>query len=90
MTAMNKQFYQLLRLGHLEVAPWPHHNLPRPGRPLLASLGCPNEIGEAIMGHLPPEMVATYNAYSYAAERAEWLTKLSEHLESLASPTGSK
>lgn len=26
MTAMNKQFYQLLRLGHLEVAPWPHHN----------------------------------------------------------------
>ncbi len=74
----------------MPVTHWSPHNLRRTGRTLLASLGCPNEIGEAIIGHLPPEMVATYNAYSYDAERVEWLTKLSEHLESLASPTGSK
>jgi len=53
-------------------------------RLLLAQVGCPNEIGEAIVGHIPKDVVGTYNAYSYDAERLHWLGKLDGLLASLA------
>lgn len=67
----------------LPVTHWSPHNLRRTGRTLLASLGCPNEIGEAIVGHVPPGIVGTYNSFSYDPERTAWLKKLSDYLESL-------
>lgn len=67
----------------IPVTGWSPHNLRRTGRTILASLGCPVEIAEAIIGHMPTEIVATYNAHSYDAERVEWLSKLSEFLEGL-------
>lgn len=71
----------------LPVAGWTPHNLRRTARTLLAGLGCPNEVGEAIVGHLPPGIVGTYNAYTYDAERRLWLGRLSGLLESLAPPS---
>lgn len=68
----------------LPVANWTPHDLRRTSRTLLASLGCANEVAEAIIGHLPRDIVATYNAHSYDAERRHWLTRLSDHLEALA------
>lgn len=68
----------------LPVAGWTPHNLRRSSRTLLASMGCPEEIGEAILGHLPTRIVGTYNAYTYDKERRLWLGKLSKQLESLA------
>jgi len=68
----------------LPMAPWTPHNLRRTARTLLAGLGCPNEIGEAIIGHMPSEIVGTYNAYTYDAERVEWLGRLSAHLDRLS------
>ena len=65
---------------------WTPHNLRRTGRTLLSSLGCSNEVGEAIIGHMPTEIVSTYNAYSYDAERKLWLQQLAEYLELLAVP----
>ena len=50
--------------------------------PMLADLGCPNEIGEALLGHLPANIVATYNRATYDAERVMWLGRLSELLGS--------
>ena len=70
--------------GVLPVTDWTPHNLRRTTRTMLAALGCPREIGEAVLGHMPPEIEATYNEYSYDAERVEWLSKLSEKLESMA------
>lgn len=67
----------------LPVAHWTPHNLRRTARTMLAALGCPNEVGEAILGHMPTEIVGTYNAYSYDAERRHWLKKLSDRLEAL-------
>ena len=67
----------------LPVTNWTPHNLRRTARTLLAKIGCPNEIGEAIVGHMPSEIVATYNAHTYDAERQLWLKRLSVHLESL-------
>lgn len=70
----------------LPVANWTPHDLRRTGRTLLASLGCPKEVGEAILGHLPQNIEGVYNAYTYDAERRVWLSKLSAFLESLAPP----
>jgi integrase len=70
--------------GGLPVTGWTPHNLRRTSRTLLASLGCPSEIAEEIMGHMPAEMVATYNSHTYDAERRHWLGLLSARLETLA------
>jgi integrase len=68
----------------LSVTHWSPHDLRRTGRTLLAAMGCPNEIGEAILGHVQPGVVGVYNLHAYNAERRLWLGKLSERLESLA------
>lgn len=70
----------------LPVANWTPHDLRRTGRTLLASLGCPQEVAEAILGHLPKGVVGVYNAYTYDAERRIWLERLSTYLEALAAP----
>ena len=67
----------------MPVTHWTPHDLRRTSRTLLAGLGCPNEIGEALLGHLPANIVATYNRATYDKERCYWLEKLSEKLSSL-------
>ena len=66
------------------VGAWAPHDLRRTGRTMLAALGCPAEIAEAILGHQQPGIVATYNRHSYDTERREWLTKLSACWEAAA------
>ena len=70
----------------LPMSNWSPHDLRRTGRTLLASLGCRDEIAEAVIGHMPRDIVGTYNAYSYDAERRLWLGKLAEYLEGVARP----
>jgi hypothetical protein len=53
-------------------------------RTQLAALGCPKEIGEAILGHMPATIEATYNLHTYDAERREWLGRWAAVLEGLA------
>ena len=69
--------------NRLLVTHWSPHDLRRTGRTLLASMSCPNEIGEAILGHVPPGIVGVYNKFQYNAERRHWLTLLAGRLESL-------
>lgn len=71
------------RRPRLEIADWTPHDLRRTGRTLLAQLGCPNEIAEAILGHVQPGIVGVYNRHRYDAERLEWLRRLSAYLEGL-------
>ena len=68
----------------LPVTHWAPHDLRRTGRTVLASLGCPTDVAEAILGHLQPGVVGTYNRHDYSAERRVWLTRLAERLEHLA------
>jgi len=69
----------------LSVTHWSPHDLRRTGRTMLAAMGCPNEVGEAILGHFQPGVVGIYNRYRYDKERRHWLTLLSERLELVAS-----
>lgn len=72
----------------LPVTHWTPHNLRRTGRTMLAALGCPKEIGEAVLGHLPPAIEGTYNTHTYDKERRLWLTRLAKHLEALDRQAG--
>jgi hypothetical protein len=70
--------------ARLPVTHWAPHDLRRTTRTQLAALGCPDEVAEAVLGHMPPGIVGVYNLHRYDRERREWLTRLSEHYEGLA------
>ena len=57
-------------------------------RTLLAELGCPFEVGEAILAHALPGVAGVYNRSEYRAEKGEWLTRLNALLGQLASARG--
>ncbi|QIL72890.1 integrase family protein [Diaphorobacter sp. HDW4B] len=65
----------------LTVTHWSPHDLRRTGRTLLASLQCPHEVGEAIIGHVLAGVAGDYNLYRYDRERRHWLTELDKKLE---------
>lgn len=68
----------------LPVTHWSPHDLRRTGRTLLASLGCPDDVGEAIIGHMTPGVRGVYNLHRYDAERRVWLGRLAQRLEEIA------
>lgn len=68
----------------MPVADWSAHNLRRTTRTMLSALGCPKEIAEAIVGHMPETIEGVYNAYSYDAERVHWLGRIDQRMEELA------
>lgn len=71
--------------ARLTVSHWSPHDLRRTGRTMLASLQCPHEVGEAILGHVLPGVAGDYNLYRHDPERRAWLTTLDKHLESCVS-----
>jgi integrase len=67
----------------LTVTHWSPHDLRRTARTMIAGLGCPNEIGEALLGHVQPGVQGVYNRHGYDAERREWLQRWADRLEAL-------
>jgi integrase len=68
----------------LTVTRWAPHDLRRSVRTLLAKMGCPNDVAEAVLGHMQGGIVGVYNKHTYDAERLDWLTRLDVRLEQLA------
>ena len=68
----------------LPVTHWAPHDLRRTVRTLLASMGCPREIGEVVLGHMITGVAGIYDRHGYDEERKVWLSKLSDQLEVLA------
>lgn len=64
----------------LPVTNWSPHDLRRTSRTALTSIGCPTDVAEAIIGHMPAVLIATYNVHTYDAERVLWLGKLNNWL----------
>lgn len=65
------------------VTHWSPHDLRRTARTVLAKLGCPDAVGEALLGHMMPGVLGTYNRHQYDDEKRVWVVRLAEHLESL-------
>jgi len=68
----------------LTVTHWAPHDLRRTARTLLAAMGCPDSVAEAVLGHMQPGVKGVYNRHSYDTERREWLIRLDQRLEQLA------
>lgn len=70
--------------ARMDVTNWAPHDLRRTSRTLLAAMRCPQEVAEAVLGHVQPGVVGVYNRHGYDAEKRHWLTLLDERLEELA------
>jgi integrase len=68
----------------LTVTHWALHDLRRTIRTMLARLGCPHEVAEAIIGHVLGGVAGVYNRHRYDNERREWLSKVDAELCRLA------
>lgn len=60
---------------------WAPHDLRRTVRTGLARLGCPNEVGEAVLGHEQGGIISTYNIHNYESECRLWLQRWCDHLD---------
>ena len=56
------------------------HDFRRTARTMLAKMGCPFEVGEAILSHALPGVSAVYNLHEYDNEKRAWLKKLERHI----------
>jgi integrase len=70
------------------VVKWTPHDLRRTARTLLGAMDCPEEVGEAIIGHKPREIVGTYNLHTYDRQKRVWLPRLAEKLGQLMGQAG--
>ncbi len=68
------------KLKKLPIEGWSPHDLRRTSRTMLAALGCPDAVAEAILGHIQPGIKGTYNRHAYDKERRVWLALLDENL----------
>jgi len=67
------------------VSGWSAHDLRRTVRTQLSALGCPVDIAEAVIGHMPTGIVGTYDRHNYDAERRLWISRVAECWEADAS-----
>jgi len=69
--------------------PWTLHDLRRTVRTGLGKLGVQPHIAEAVLNHLPPKLIRTYDRNTYEAEKRDALDKWATHLKTVvAQATG--
>jgi integrase len=64
----------------LPVTHWAPHDLRRTVRTMLSAMDCPEDVAEAIIGHVR----GVYNLHDYDEQRLKWLTALVAKIETLA------
>ncbi|MDP8162426.1 tyrosine-type recombinase/integrase [Pasteurella skyensis] len=67
----------------INIEHWSPHDLRRTVRTGLARLGCPSDIGEAILGHSKKGIEGTYNLHTYDKECKKWLQTWGNYLTKL-------
>ncbi len=67
------------------IAPWMIHDLRRTARSLMSRAGVRPDIAERVMGHVIAGVEGVYDRYSYRAEKADALSRLSAIVEDIIS-----
>jgi len=74
----------------VKLKPWTLHDLRRTTRTGLGKIGVQPHIAEAVINHLPPKLVRTYDTHTYEAEKRNALDRWATHLKTVvAQATGS-
>ncbi len=60
------------------------HDLRRTVRTHLSALGCPENVAEAVLGHIQPGVAGVYDRYGYDKERLHWLGEIAARWEAVA------
>jgi integrase len=63
------------------IADWRLHDLRRTVRTGLGKLGVQPHVAEAVLNHLPPKLIRTYDRNTYEAEKRDALDKWASHLK---------
>ena len=66
---------------------WTLHDLRRTVRTGLGKLGVQPHIAEAVLNHLPPKLIRTYDRNTYVAEKRDALDKWAAHLKTVIAQT---
>lgn len=83
-TALALVVANLLKAGHLTMAPWVPHDLRRTARSCWAeTLRIPWDIAERLLGHELPKIARTYDAVPHLEQRREALEKWALFLDQL-------
>jgi integrase len=70
---------------HVKVKePWTLHDLRRTVRTGLGKLGVQPHVAEAVLNHLPPKLIRTYDRNTYAIEKRAALDLWASHLKAIA------
>jgi len=81
---LSERMWVLRKEGRLpDLDPWTPNDLRRSVRTGLSRLGCPREVGEAVLGHAATTIVGTYDLHAYFDEAGKWLQKWNDHLDLL-------
>jgi integrase len=67
---------------------WQLRDLRRTVRSGLSRLGVAPHVAEAVLNHVPPKLIRTYDRYSYINEKREALERWAAHLKSLVAARG--
>jgi integrase len=68
---------------------WTLHDLRRTVRTGLGKLGVQPHVAEAVLNHLPPKLIRTYDRNTYTAEKRDALDKWASHVKvAIAQATG--
>ncbi len=87
LAALRRQAEQAGRdAASVELEPWQHRDLRRTARTLMARMGVSNEVAEHCLAHALPTIQATYNRYSYLAEKRAAFDQLAVLVERIVNP----
>ena len=70
-------------------SPWTLDDLRRTVRTGMGQLGVLPHVAEAVLNHLPPKLIRSYDRNSYAVEKKAALDAWTHHIESIVSPSKS-
>jgi hypothetical protein len=63
-----------------------NHDLRRTIRSALSALRIPQNVAEAVLGHVPPGIIGTYDTHEYLDEKREALELWAKRLDVIVNP----
>jgi integrase len=70
----------------MKLPRWTNHDVRRTVRSELSALRIPQNVAEAVLAHVPPEIIGTYDVYTFLDEKREALEAWAKRLAAIVNP----